>query len=106
MSTSGASKTRIVFAGFRHAHIRSLYQAAGARPDVEIVAAAEEDEATRQALESGGAIAITHSSIEAMLDGTSCEVVAVGDYYGRRGAILIDALRRGKHVIGDKPLCT
>jgi predicted dehydrogenase len=32
--------------------------------------------------------------------------VAVGDYYGRRGRILIDALRRGKHVLSDKPLCT
>jgi predicted dehydrogenase len=104
--TSVSSKIRIAFAGFRHGHIHSLYQAADGRPDLEIVAAAEEDAPTRQALQAAGAIRITHSSIETMLDEVPCEVVAVGDYYGRRGSILIDALRRGKHVIGDKPLCT
>jgi predicted dehydrogenase len=34
------------------------------------------------------------------------DAVAVGDYYGKRGRILIAALEQGKHVIGDKPLCT
>jgi predicted dehydrogenase len=30
----------------------------------------------------------------------------VGDYYGRRGELLIRGLESGKHVIADKPLCT
>lgn len=97
---------RIAFAGFRHVHIHSLYALAQRRDDVEVVAAAEEDAATRAELQAGGAITITHDSITAMLDTVVCDVVAVGDYYGCRGALLLDALRRGKHVIGDKPLCT
>jgi predicted dehydrogenase len=100
------SQIRIAFAGFRHAHIHSVYRLAQTRADVEVVAAAEEDGATRAALQSGGAIRITHDSIVAMLDAVPCDVVAVGDYYGRRGALLIDALQRGKHVISDKPICT
>jgi predicted dehydrogenase len=100
------SQIRIAFAGFRHGHIHSVYALAQARADIEIVAAAEEDEATRAALQSGGGIRITHDSITAMLDAVPCDAVAIGDYYGRRGALLLDALRRGKHVISDKPICT
>jgi predicted dehydrogenase len=32
--------------------------------------------------------------------------LATGDYYGRRGSVLLEALKRGKHVISDKPVCT
>src|SRR5689334_13338973 len=97
---------RVAFAGFRHGHVHSIYQLARARPDVEIVAAAEEDEATRAALQSAGTIDITHDSITAMLDAVPCDAVVVGDYYGRRGALLIESLHRGKHVLSDKPICT
>jgi predicted dehydrogenase len=100
------NKIRVAFAGFRHGHVHSIYQLARTRADVEVVAAAEEDAPTRTALQSGGVIGITHSSIEAMLDEAPCEVVVVGDYYGRRGALVLESLRRGKHVLGDKPLCT
>ncbi|MDO9540918.1 MAG: Gfo/Idh/MocA family oxidoreductase, partial [Kiritimatiellia bacterium] len=41
-----------------------------------------------------------------MMDELDFDILAVGDYYGRRGSILIEALKRGKHVISDKPLCT
>lgn len=99
-------KLRIAIAGFRHGHIFALHQHALQRDDVEIVATSEEDEATRASLLAGKKVAITHSSHTAMLDSVPCDVVAVGDYYGGRGAILIDALKRGKHVISDKPLCT
>ena len=97
---------RFAFAGFRHDHILSLYRQLASRPDCVVAAAAEEDAATREALTASGRARITHDSIAAMLDSVPCDVVAVGDCYGRRGAIVIDALRRGKHVITDKPLCT
>ena len=41
-----------------------------------------------------------------MLDEVDCDIVATGTYFAGRGPVLIDALTRGKHVIGDKPLCT
>ncbi len=97
---------RIAFAGFQHGHVQALYQAAQLRDDLAIVAASDEKEATRRALAAGGKVAITHSSIIKMLDEVPCDVVAVGDEYGRRGALLLEALARGRHVISDKPICT
>ena len=41
-----------------------------------------------------------------MLDEVECDAVGVGDYFAKRGSIAIEALKRGKHVISDKPLCT
>jgi predicted dehydrogenase len=99
-------KLRIAIAGFRHGHIFALHNHAKQRDDVETVAASEEDEATRASLSDGKKITITHSSHTAMLDSVPCDIVAVGDYYGRRGALVIDALTHGKHVISDKPICT
>ena len=43
-------KKKIAFAGFRHGHIMSLYDRAGKHQNLEIVAACEEDAATRDAL--------------------------------------------------------
>ena len=34
------------------------------------------------------------------------DIVAICDKYGERGATAIQALRAGKHIISDKPLCT
>lgn len=92
--------------GFRHGHVFSLYDLAQSRRDVEVVAACEEDEATRAQLAADGKVRITHSSYLEMLDAVPCDAVAVGDYFGVRGAQTIEALRRGKHVISDKPICT
>ena len=99
-------KTRMAFMGFRHGHIFSLLKLAQGRKDVEVVAACEEDAETRTALLRDKSAPITHDNYLRMLDETPCDVVAVGDYYGRRGSIMIEALRRGKHVVGDKPICT
>jgi predicted dehydrogenase len=41
-----------------------------------------------------------------MLRDVECDVVAIGDYYAKRGALAIAALRAGRHVLSDKPLCT
>lgn len=97
---------RMAFMGFRHGHIFALYEQAKQHSGVEIVAACEEDAATRADLAKGGKIAITHDSFDRMLRQVRCDAVAVGDYYGRRGAILIECLKRGLHVIADKPICT
>lgn len=97
---------QLAFMGFRHGHIFSLLKHAETHPDVRIAAACEEDPATRETLAQAGTVRITHDSYARLLDEAACDAIAVGDYYGKRGAIAIEALRRGKHVISDKPLCT
>ncbi len=97
---------KIAFMGFRHVHIFDLYTRANEWPEYEVVAACEEDVATRAQLAENGKARITHDNYAQMLDEAPCDVVAVGDYYGKRGSIIIEALKRGKHVIADKPLCT
>ncbi|HOZ46437.1 MAG TPA: Gfo/Idh/MocA family oxidoreductase [Candidatus Hydrogenedentes bacterium] len=96
---------RIGFVGFRHGHIFSLYNLLRGREDVVIVGACEEDEETRAGLAEKG-VTVTHDSYGAMLEEVECDAVACGDYYGVRGEELIRALDAGRHVIGDKPLCT
>jgi predicted dehydrogenase len=97
-------KHRFAFAGFGHGHIDSLYGLVRDSPDIELAGACEPDEGLRAVAENNG-IEFTHPSYEQMLDAVDCDVVAIGAYFGARGAIAIDALRRGKHVIADKPLC-
>lgn len=96
---------KIAIIGFRHGHIFDILRRAQSHPELTLTATCEEDAETRARLEQDGKVAITHSSAAQLLDEADCDIVAVGDYYARRGAILTEALRRGKHVIGDKPLC-
>ncbi|MFZ4695374.1 MAG: Gfo/Idh/MocA family protein [Verrucomicrobiia bacterium] len=105
-ATSLPRRIRIAFLGFRHGHIFSLLEQVRHRPDLELVAAVEEDEATRETLLDGKEVELTHDSIDSLLKEVPCEAVAVGDYYGKRGSIIIKALEHGKHVISDKPICT
>jgi len=97
---------KIAFVGFRHGHIYDLVQRVSGSREVQIVAACEEDEATRKEIAAKGTIEITHTDRIKMMDTVACDIVAVGDCYGKRGRILIEALERGKHVISDKPICT
>ena len=97
---------RIGVIGFRHNHIYDLYRQAESLPEVEIVAACEKDAGARQEAEQREFVQITHASSDDLLASADCDAIAVGDYYGRRGRLIIDALSSGKHVIGDKPLCT
>ncbi|MBN1640078.1 MAG: Gfo/Idh/MocA family oxidoreductase [Anaerolineae bacterium] len=97
---------RLAFVGFRHGHIHDLYRRAQAMPEIEVIAACEDDAATRAQLLESGQVTLTHHALGAMLADVACDAVAIGDYYARRGALAIEALSHGKHVISDKPLCT
>ncbi|MCL6519346.1 MAG: Gfo/Idh/MocA family oxidoreductase [Armatimonadetes bacterium] len=97
---------RIAFIGFRHSHIFDLYSRANASNDFEVIAACEEDDETRQQLNESMRARITHDNFDKMLDEVECDAIAVGNYYGKRGSIIIRALESGKHVISDKPICT
>lgn len=99
-------KTRFAFAGFRHGHILDLLTGVEERPDTEVVACCEEDAAARADLAAKGRVKITHDDFAKMLREVECDVVAIGDYYAKRGAMVLAALNAGKHVLSDKPLCT
>ncbi|TFG72759.1 MAG: Gfo/Idh/MocA family oxidoreductase [Anaerolineales bacterium] len=97
---------RLAFMGFRHGHILDLYRRATEMAAIKVVAACESDEATRETITAQGTIRLTHESFAAMLDQVDCDAVAIGDYFARRGSLIIQALSHNKHVICDKPLCT
>ena len=97
---------KVAVAGFRHFHIFDLYHRVIEMEDTEIVAACEADQTVREELIAQGSAEITHGDFDAMLAEVDCDVVAIGDYYAKRGSLIIKALSQGKHVISDKPLCT
>ncbi|MEA4823141.1 MAG: Gfo/Idh/MocA family oxidoreductase [Clostridiaceae bacterium] len=96
----------LAFVGFRHGHINGLYAQAMQNPDVTVVAAYEEDAEAKKAAEESLGVKFTHDSYEALLADPTIDAVAIGDYFGIRGARAIAALKAGKHIIVDKPLCT
>lgn len=97
---------RIAFAGFRHGHIYALYQLAENHPDVEITGGWEDFEPARQKAAAEHGVRFCYESYEALLADHAVEAVAIGNYYTARGAMIIAALKAGKHVICDKPMCT
>ena len=95
----------VAFVGFRHGHIFSLYDRMAQDPRFAIRAVCEENEA-ESLLAAHPEIAVTDTDFDAMLARVKCDIVAIGDYYAKRGSLAIRALRAGRHVISDKPLCT
>ena len=82
-----------------------MYQRCRESDQIEIVACCEEDAETRASLVERDDLEITHDSYATMLAGVECDVVAVGDCYGRRAELLFAALEAGRQVISDKPIC-
>jgi predicted dehydrogenase len=97
---------KIAFAGLRHGHIFGLLQSVTESDDFELVAIAEEDDITCEQVKRERGLTVSHRSIDIMLEKIECDVVAIGDYFGKRGNIAIQALGAGKHIISDKPICT
>lgn len=96
----------IAFAGFRHSHIFGLYNKALANEEVTVIGCYEEDAAERMSVGENKGIAFTYNTYEELLSDDRVEAIAIGDYYGKRGQMVIEALKHGKHVICDKPICT
>lgn len=96
---------KIAFAGFRHGHINALYKLAQSNPDVEIVGAYEADADARAAAEADLGVVFNYDNYDDMLKDKNIDIIAIGDYYAKRGSLAIAALKAGKHVYADKPLC-
>ncbi|MCM8814978.1 MAG: Gfo/Idh/MocA family oxidoreductase [Candidatus Omnitrophica bacterium] len=99
-------KLKMAIVGFRHGHIFDIVARIKKFPDLILVAACEQDEQTRVFVEEKGIVKITHTDYRKMLESVECDIVAIGDCYGKRGEIAIEALKKGRHIISDKPLCT
>ncbi|MBQ7109415.1 MAG: Gfo/Idh/MocA family oxidoreductase [Clostridia bacterium] len=98
--------TNIAFAGFRHNHIFGLYNTATENKEVNILGCFENNEEARQFAADTYNIDFNYNSYRELLDDAAVDIVAIGDYYGIRGKMVIEALKAGKHVICDKPICT
>lgn len=96
----------VAFAGFRHNHIFSLYTQATENSNIKILGCFEEDEQTRQNVMRDYNASFNYSTYEEILTDERVEVIAIGDYFKKRGSMVIDALKAGKHVFCDKPICT
>jgi len=97
---------RLAIAGFKHGHVAHIARQVQAHPGFEIVAVAEDDPGSYGHFLTRADLKPTHQSAMEMIEGVPCDVVLVGDAYGRRGPIAIRALECGKHILSDKPLCT
>jgi len=97
---------RILFCGFRHGHIHALYKRVAATTDCRIVACIEPNAEARAAAEAALGITMSDIPYDAFLASDEVDVVAVGCAYGDRADIILRALRAGKHVLADKPICT
>jgi predicted dehydrogenase len=71
-----------------------------------VAACEEDDDAAKEVTAGDNGVELTHRDFGQMMSDVACDAVAVGDYYGRRGSLILSALEQGKHVISDKPLCT
>lgn len=96
---------RVAFVGFQHGHAFSLYADLNKHPDVEIVAACEEDAGVRAKAQERQ-VAVAYDNYDRMLAEVACDAVACCDWNGIRAARMIGAMQAGKHVISDKPIAT
>ncbi len=97
---------RVAVYGLQHGHIHSLIKACQQLPNASLVAVAEPDPAYREPAAQALGIDVLDVSLDALLSGESFDILATADAYGRRGQVLLQALAAGKHILGDKPLCT
>ena len=98
-------KLKLLFNGFRHGHIDGLYKKTEASEFAEIAGCIEENKAAREAAEKNLGAVFSTRSYEEWLS-TDIDAVAIGNAYGERGQMIIKALKAGKHIIADKPICT
>ncbi len=95
----------IAFVGLRHDHIFVLHKQAQSNPLFHVCGAFEPNTEARIRAEQNGVICC-YKSLNEVLHDPAVDVVALGGVYGERGNTIAAALRSGKHVIADKPLCT
>ncbi|MBE7052996.1 MAG: Gfo/Idh/MocA family oxidoreductase, partial [Ruminococcaceae bacterium] len=96
----------IAFAGFRHDHIFGLYNTVLSSDVVNLVGCFERDENAKKQAKERKNVEFNYNTYDELINDDKVDIVAIGDYYGIRGSMIIEALKKGKHIICDKPLCT
>lgn len=98
-------KIKILFYGFRHGHINSLYKRVVSSDIAVVAGCVEENISARENAEKKLGAVFSDIAYDEWLD-SDIDAVAIGNEYGKRGKAIIKALNAGKHVIADKPICT
>ena len=96
---------KAAFIGLSNGHLEHLYRMMEASPDWEITAICEEDPEIAERLVKEKNFDVTYNDFDKMLQDADFEVLAIGEYFGIRGFREIAAMKMGKHIISDKPLC-
>jgi len=98
---------KVAFVGFRHGHVQAMYNTALRLDYVDIVACADEGgpDAHGSSIPALD-VELTHASLDDIIANVDFDVLACVDYYANRGPACVKALKAGKHVVTDKPLCT
>jgi predicted dehydrogenase len=102
----GEARLRIGVAGLKHNHVNQILKLAAKDPSVSIVAIADDDEQNRKEFERSFGQPVRYANHRELLESEQLDAVVVCEEFGRRGEVVIAALRAGKHVFCDKPLCT
>jgi predicted dehydrogenase len=97
---------KAAFVGFRHMHMFDIHAHMNKREDVKIVAVCEEDIQTRNRLAADNKIPVSHANFHKMLKTVDFDILVVGEIFARRGGLIQAALKAGRHVLSDKPICT
>lgn len=95
----------LVFVGFKHRHTGAIYEEAMADPNVTVLGAWEDTDAGK-ALADGLGLEFNYPTLESVLADEKVDAICLGGCYGERGSEAIAALKAGKHVYADKPVCT
>lgn len=95
----------LAFVGFKHRHTGTIYKEAMENPNITVLGAWEDTEDGR-ALADGLGLEFNYETLEAVLSDERVDAICLGGCYGERGSEAIAALRAGKHVYADKPVCT
>lgn len=95
----------IVIVGYRHAHTAALYAEAMANPAINVLGGWEPSEEGKK-LASSTDLQFNYATLEDVLADEKVDAVLLGGCFGDRGAHAIAALKAGKHVYSDKPVCT
>lgn len=96
---------KLVILGIDHAHHKAMIKAVEGRPDVKVVAIAQET--PPYADETAAKLGVkAYRSYRECLDAEAPDIVGIAMFNGARGPWVRAALERGLPVIADKPVCT